>query len=128
MARVSPELRPGSRGGGRSRDEIVRHVYLTEPDQFSRKVEVRTPFDAVLTPDGLAAHRQAYLDAIRAYNAEGKPARSWPIQFLVRRTAHHAMDHAWELEDRDLGAAGRLRHVSCADGVRRPSPADRVAR
>jgi hypothetical protein len=105
VARVSPELRPGSRGGGRSRDEIVRHVYLTEPDQFSRKVEVRTPFDAVLTPEGLAAHRQAYLDAIRAYNAEGKAARSWPIQFLVRRTAHHAMDHAWELEDRDLGVA-----------------------
>ena len=103
-ARVSDELRPGSRGGGRTRDEIIRHVYLTEPDQFSRKVEVRTPFDVVLTPDGLAAHRQAYLDAIRAYNAQGKAARSWPIQFLVRRTAHHAMDHAWEMEDRDPGS------------------------
>lgn len=31
-----------------------------------------------------------------------KPARTWPIQFLIRRTAHHVMDHAWELEDRDL--------------------------
>ena len=77
---------------------------LNEPDQFSRKVEVRTPLDVVLTPDGLAAHRQAYLDAIRAYNAEGKPARTWPIQFLVRRTAHHVMDHAWEMEDRDPAA------------------------
>ena len=102
--RVSEELRPGSRGGGRSREEIIRHVYLTEPDQFSRKVEVRTPFDLVLTPDGRAAHRQAYAEAIRAYNALGKAARSWPIQFLVRRTAHHVMDHAWELEDRDLSA------------------------
>ena len=74
---------------------------LNEPEQFSRKVEVRTPFEDVLTPDGLAAHRQAYLDGIRAYNAEGKAARSWPIQFLVRRTAHHVMDHAWEMEDRD---------------------------
>jgi hypothetical protein len=100
--RVSEELRPGSRGGGRSREEIIRHVYLTEPDQLSRKVEVRTPFDLVLTQDGLAAHRQAYIEAIRAYNAQGKAARSWPIQFLVRRTAHHVMDHAWELEDRDL--------------------------
>jgi hypothetical protein len=100
--RVSEELRPGSRGGGRSREEIIRHVYLTEPDQFSRKVEVRTPFDVVLTPDGRAAHRQAYVEPIRAYNAQGKAARSWPIQFLVRRTAHHVMDHAWELEDRDL--------------------------
>ena len=101
-ARVSRELRPGARSAGRSRDQIIRHVVLNEPDQFSRKVEVRTPFEVVLTPDGLATHRQVYLDAIRAYNAEGRPARTWPIQFLVRRTAHHVMDHAWEMEDRDL--------------------------
>lgn len=103
-ARVSPDLRPGARSAGRSRDQIIRHVVLNEPDQFSRKVEVRTPFDAVLAPGGLAAHRAAYLDAIRAYNTDGKPARSWPIQFLIRRTAHHVMDHAWEMEDRDLSA------------------------
>jgi hypothetical protein len=100
-ARVSPELRPGARGGGRTRNEIVRHVVLTEPDQFSRKVEVRTAFEVVLTPDGLAKHRRGYLDAIRAYNAEGRSARAWPIQFLVRRTAHHVMDHVWEMEDRN---------------------------
>ncbi len=103
VARVR-ELRPGSRGGGRSREQIIRHTYGSEPQQFARKVEVRTPLEVVLTPEGLAMHRQAYLDAIRAYNAEGRPARTWPIQFLVRRTAHHVMDHAWELEDRDLGA------------------------
>ncbi|HET9520459.1 MAG TPA: hypothetical protein VFO73_05375 [Candidatus Limnocylindrales bacterium] len=101
-ARVSRELRPGPRSAGRSRDQIIRHVYLNEPDQWSKKVEVRTPLEDVLVPDGLAKHRQAYLDGIRAYNAEGKPARSWPIQFLVRRTAQHVMDHAWEMEDRDL--------------------------
>lgn len=102
VARASAELRPGARGGGRSRDQIIRHVYGTEPGQFSRKVGVRTPLAVALTPDGLARHRHEYLDAIRAYNAEGKPARTWPIQFLVRRTAHHVMDHAWEVEDRDL--------------------------
>jgi hypothetical protein len=100
VGRISGELRPGSRSGGRSRDQIIRHVYGTEPGQFSRKVEVRTPLEDVLTPDGLATYREAYLEAIRAYNAEGKPARTWPIQFLVRRTAHHVMDHAWEIEDR----------------------------
>jgi hypothetical protein len=57
----------------------------------------------VLTPAGLAMHRRAYLDAIRAYHADGKPARSWPIAFLIRRSAQHMMDHAWEMEDRDLG-------------------------
>jgi hypothetical protein len=100
-ARVSAELRPGPRSAGRSRDQVIRHVNVNEPEQFSRKVGVRTERDAVLTPDGLEAHRQAYLDAIRAYNADGRPARTWPIQFLVRRTAHHVMDHAWEMEDRD---------------------------
>jgi hypothetical protein len=100
-ARVSSELRPGPRSAGRSRDQILRHVYISEPEQISRKVEVRTPPQDVMTPNGLAGHRQAYLEAIRAYNADGKPARSWPIQFLVRRTAYHVMDHAWEMEDRD---------------------------
>ena len=99
---VSAELRPQPRGGGRTREEIIRHTYANEPEQLSRKVEVRTPREVVLTPDGLAAHRVAYLDAIRTYNADGKPARTWPIQFLIRRTAHHVMDHAWEMEDRDL--------------------------
>ena len=102
VAAASPEdLLPGPRSAGRTRDQIIRHVLVNEPEQMSRKVEVRTPRDEVLTSTGLATHRAAYLDAIRAYNAEGKPARTWPIQFLIRRTAHHLMDHAWELEDRD---------------------------
>lgn len=100
---VSAELEPGPRGGGWTRDELIRHVHLNEPEQFTRKVEVRTPREVMLTPDGRAAHREATLDAIRSYNAEGKIAgRSWPIQFLIRRIAHHVMDHAWEMEDRDL--------------------------
>ena len=100
--RVSEELRLGARGGGRSRDEIVRHVYASERHNFWRKVGIRHEDGVRLTPDELAALREEYVDTIRAYNAEGKPARSWPIQFLIRRTAQHATDHAWEMEDRDL--------------------------
>lgn len=117
---IGAELRPGPRGGGRSRDQIVRHVYATEPDQFSRKVEVRTPREVVLTPQGLAAHRRAYLDAIRAYNGGGRPARTWPIQFLVRRTAHHVMDHAWEIEDRSDGQGSRIVAAAAAPGTTQP--------
>jgi len=99
--RAPAELRPGPRGGGRTRDEIIRHVHVSEPEQLTRKVEVRTPREVVLTANGRAAHREATLDAIRAYNAEGRIAgRTWPIQFLIRRIAHHLMDHAWEIEDR----------------------------
>src|SRR3954447_11613609 len=75
-ARASAELRPGPRSAGRTRDQIIRHVNANEPEQFSRKIEVRTPREVVLTPEGLAAHRQAYVAAIRAWNAEGKAARS----------------------------------------------------
>ena len=56
--RGSRQSSPGSRSGGRSRDQIIRHVYATEPEQNSRKVEVRTPREVVLTPEGLAAHRR----------------------------------------------------------------------
>jgi len=100
-ARITGELRPGPRSAGRTHLQIVRHVYINEPEQLSRKVEVRTPAEDVMTASGLAKHREAYLAAIRAYNAEGKPVRSWPIQFLIRRTAYHVMDHAWEMEDRE---------------------------
>ncbi len=103
-ARVPAELRAGPRGGGWTRDEIVRHVLANEPEQFSRKVEVRTPKEVALTREGLMAHRAAYLDALRAYVAAGRPARTWPIRFLIRRTAHHVMDHTWEMEDRDPDA------------------------
>jgi hypothetical protein len=42
---------------------------------------------------------------MRAYNAsEGKRMRSWNLPFLIRHSACHAMDHAWEMEDKDLCA------------------------
>jgi len=101
-ARVSKDLRPGKRGGGRSREQIIPHVYASERHNYWRKVGIREDDEIRLTPEELAAHRTVFVAAIRAYNAEGKPARSYPIQFLLRRTAQHAMDHAWEMEDRDL--------------------------
>ncbi len=55
---VSAELRPGPRGGGRERDSIIRHTHGTEPANWSAKVGVKTPLDVVLTPKGLATHRQ----------------------------------------------------------------------
>ena len=104
VVRITAELRPGARSAGRTRQQIIRHVLLNEPEQFSRKVGVRTPIESVLEPENLAAHRAAFLDGFRAYNAEDRmPGRSWTLQFLLRRTAQHVMDHAWEMEDRDAG-------------------------
>jgi hypothetical protein len=53
-------------------------------------------------PGRLHAHRDAFAQAIREHSARGAPARTWALQFLVRRCAYHMLDHAWEMEDRDL--------------------------
>ena len=101
-ARVSAELRKGPRGGGRDRDRIVRHANGAEIAEFARKVGVVTAPDAWQRPADLAAHRQALVAAIREHNACGATARSWTVQFLIRRCAYHMLDHAWEMEDKDL--------------------------
>jgi hypothetical protein len=101
-ARVSPELRPGARGGGRSRDQIVRHVLANEGGEFSKRVMAKSELEDLLTPGGLAHHRDRYVEAMRAWYAEGKPLGKWTIPYLLRHTAYHALDHAWEMQDRDL--------------------------
>lgn len=100
-ARVAAPLTKGPRGGGRESDQIVRHVYASERHNFWRKVAIREPDDVRLTPEELADLRERYVAAIREYHAQGRAARAWPLRFLIRRTAQHAMDHAWELEDRN---------------------------
>jgi hypothetical protein len=102
-ARVSAEMRKGPRGGGRDRDRIVRHTFGAEQD-WAKKLGVRTPPGALLTDEGLHAYRDAYRDAIRAFHAEGRMARTWPLRYLIRHTAFHTLDHAWEMEDKDLTA------------------------
>lgn len=111
-ARVSAELQPGPRGGGRSRDEIVRHVYASERHNWWRKVGLRMDDGVRLTPPELASLRDEYIGLVREFNADGRPARTWPIQFLLRRTGQHAMDHAWEMEDRDLTGQQAARHAA----------------
>lgn len=99
----STPLTTGPRGGGRERDQIVRHVCASERHNFWRKVGIREPDEVRLAPHELADLRERYVAAIRDHHAEGRPARRWPLRFLIRRTAQHAMDHAWELQDRDPG-------------------------
>lgn len=102
-ARVSPEMRKGPRGGGRDRDRIVRHTIRTESEDFAKRLGIRIPEEAALTPAGLREHRERYVEAMRTYNAgEGKRMRSWTLAFLIRHSAFHVMDHAWEMEDKDL--------------------------
>jgi hypothetical protein len=102
-SRVSAEMRRGPRGGGRDRDHIIRHTLANEQD-WAKKLGVLTPQDAMLTDEGFNAHRDAYCDAIRDYHSQGKLAGKWPLRYLIRHTAFHTLDHAWEMEDKDLTA------------------------
>ncbi len=108
---VSAELQRGPRGGGRDRDHIVRHTFATEQD-WAKKLGVRTPADALLTEEGVHAHRAAYCQAIQALHAQGTRARTWPLRYLIRHTAFHTLDHAWEMEDKDLSANRGERSIS----------------
>jgi hypothetical protein len=103
-SRVSAELAKGPRGGGRDRDQIVRHTLATELDWAKTKLGVRTPGDTIPADEELRSYRDAYCDAIRAFHAQGKTARTWPLRYLIRHTAFHTLDHAWEMEDKDLTA------------------------
>jgi hypothetical protein len=105
-SRASAELRKGPRGGGRDRDHLYRHANGAEIDDFAKRVGVRTPLDARDSPEAMRAHRDAFCAAIREHNARGPAARTWTVQFLIRRCAYHQLDHAWEMEDRDLSGSG----------------------
>jgi hypothetical protein len=100
------ELRKGPRGGGRSLDGIVRHVagadagYLGALGWRHRTDKGADPADA------LVGTRDAILDGLEA-SARGEiPRRGprggerWLPRYFVRRVAWHALDHAWEIEDR----------------------------
>jgi hypothetical protein len=98
---VSAEMQRGPRGGGRDRDHIVRHTFAAERD-WEKKLGIHTPQDTMLTDEGLNAHRDAYCNAIRVSHSENKIARTWPLRYLIRHTAYHTLDHAWQMEDKDL--------------------------
>jgi hypothetical protein len=102
--RVSPEMRKGPRGGGRDRDHIIRHVLRVESLDFAAQVGLVVPDEDEVRTTGLPAYREAYLAAMRAYNAGQvtKRMRRWTLPFLIRHSAFHTLDHAWEMEDKDL--------------------------
>ena len=98
-----PALRKGPRGGGRDRDAIVDHVLQTEV-LHARMLGLRhRPFPS---GDEAAAGRvrAGILATILAgdqFSHPPGPARgTQPPRFVARRTAWHALDHAWEIQDR----------------------------
>jgi hypothetical protein len=66
---------------------------------------VRVMLEQGNNADALRAYRDAFVVGIREHHARGESARSWALQFLIRRCAWHMLDRAWELDDRDLTTA-----------------------
>jgi hypothetical protein len=94
------ELRKGPRGGGRDRDAIVDHVMQTEV-LHARMLGLRhRPFP----PGDQAAVCVVRIDMLAAIASpvpsEGAARGRRPARFVARRTAWHALDHAWEIQDR----------------------------
>ena len=107
-AAAPPTLRKGPRGGGRDRDAIVAHVRETEV-LHARMLGLRErPFP----PSDVAAAsalRGRILVEISAAAADERAATVQisalsksrrPPLFVARRTAWHALDHAWEIQDK----------------------------
>jgi hypothetical protein len=89
----------GPRGGGRQVAKMVEHVREAEAayvHQLGTKASGRT----------MAELRSSFLEALRLL-AAGEPLpdpnkvkRPWAPRYAIRRSAWHALDHAWEIEDR----------------------------
>jgi hypothetical protein len=106
LAGAPAELRKGPRGGGRDRDQIADHVLGAE-GAYVPKLGLRLKPPARDDRRGIAEFRAAIADVL------GKPStgkalveRGWPQRYAARRIAWHALDHAWEIQDRSAPPKG----------------------
>ena len=95
-------LRLGPRGGGRQVPKIIEHVREAE-SAYVAQLGSRVAGSA-----SMEALREAFLAALTARAAGDEPPnpnkvrKRWLPRYAVRRSAWHALDHAWEIEDRSL--------------------------
>jgi len=100
LAGTPAELRKGPRGGGRDREKMADHVRDAE-GAYVRKLGL-----PLAPPDrhdrrALAQFRAAIAEAVqRPSNGAALVAKGWPQRYAARRIAWHALDHAWEMQDR----------------------------
>ena len=95
VAQAPAALRKGPRGGGRDRDAMFDHVLGAEVE-YAKAIGVRLKHPDGRDKAAVTPFRKAMRDGIGSPNPDAR----WPVRYAVRRTAWHALDHAWEIEDR----------------------------
>ena len=101
VAATAPaELRKGPRGGGRDRDKMLGHVIEAER-AYAREIGVRLSTPSFDDRAAVDVERAAILEVLGRHS-DGSPLadRTWTLRYAARRIAWHALDHAWEMEDR----------------------------
>jgi hypothetical protein len=102
------ELRTGPRGGGRSLEKMTNHVLEAEEAYLTQLGRRRPKPPAADPADRMRQVRDAALATLEALGRGEEPEdpsavrRRWSPRYFVRRSAWHALDHAWELEDRTV--------------------------
>jgi hypothetical protein len=99
-AAAPEELRKGPRGGGRNTSKIVGHV-LESDRAYANEIGIKVRTPEAGDRQAIRALREAILETLRAAR-DGEPlaGRRWPVRYAAHRIAWHALDHAWEIEDR----------------------------
>jgi hypothetical protein len=98
-------LRKGPRGGGRDRDEVLAHVVAADV-AYARKLGLRLAAPDPGDSGAVRAFRQAVLAVLsRASDGTAAVTKGWPPRYAAHRIAWHALDHAWEIEDRSVSGA-----------------------
>ena len=97
------ELRKGPRGGGRDRTKMIGHVVGAEAG-YARYLGLKPREPGPGDTAAVAELRRAVADVLgRPW--DGSPyseRKSWPPRYAARRFAWHALDHAWEMQDRSV--------------------------
>jgi hypothetical protein len=93
-------LRKGPRGGGRDRDKMIGHV-IEADHAYAREIGLKLPEPSLRDRKAVEVERAAMLELLRM-PSDGSPLadRKWTQRYAARRIAWHALDHAWEMEDR----------------------------
>jgi hypothetical protein len=100
IAAAPAELRKGPRGGGRDRDKIADHVLGAEAS-YARLLGIKHKQPARDDRPAIEALREEILAVLRSPSDGSPPVpKGWPPRYAARRIAWHALDHAWEIEDR----------------------------